>query len=189
MKHQGTVPLTTARLILRPFTPEDVPAAFRNWCSDPVVTKYLRWPAHPNEDVTRMVLTDWINSYQQPDFYQWAIQPKDEGEVVGAITVVEHDDRTAKIHIGYCIGRPWQRKGYMSEALSALVEFFFTQVGAGRIESLHDPNNPASGKVMLNCGLLPEALLRKADWNNQGIVDACMHALLREDWERQRAKG
>ena len=109
--------------------------------------------------------------------------------MVGAITVVEHDDRTAKIHIGYCIGRPWQRKGYMSEALSALVEFFFTQVGAGRIESLHDPNNPASGKVMLNCGLLPEALLRKADWNNQGIVDACMHALLREDWERQRAKG
>lgn len=188
MKHLGTVPLTTARLFLRPFTAGDVPAAFRNWCSDPAVTRYLRWPAHPSEEVTRMVISDWIASYQQPDFYQWAIQPRETDEVVGCISVVEHDDRTAKIHIGYCIGRPWQGQGYMTEALDALVEFFFTQVGAGRIESQHDPNNPASGRVMTKCGLLPEAVLRKADWSNQGIVDACMHALLREDWEALRGE-
>ena len=186
MNHLGTVQLTTPRLILRPFTEADIPAAFRNWCSDPEVTRYLRWPAHPNEQVTRMVLTDWIASYAQPDFYQWAIQPKDGDEVVGTISVVEHDDRTHKMHVGYCIGRPWQRKGYTTEALEAVVDFLFDQVGAGRIESLHDPNNPASGRVMVKCGLTPEGVLRKSDWNNQGIVDACMHAILREDWEARR---
>ena len=188
MNHLGTVQLTTPRLILRPFTEADIPAAFRNWCSDPVVTKYLRWPAHPNEDVTRMVLTDWINSYQQPDFYQWAIQPKDEGEVVGAITVVEHDDRTAKIHIGYCIGRKWWGQGITTEAFQRLIPFFFEEMGVNRVESCHDPNNPGSGAVMRKCGLHFEAVLRQRDFSNQGIVDMAMYALLREEYLKGKEK-
>jgi len=189
MNHQGTVTLTTPRLTLRRFEEGDIAVAYRNWCSDAEVTKYLRWPAHPCEDVTRMVLMDWIGSYQQPDFYQWAIVPHEDGEAVGAITVVEHDDRTKKAHIGYCIGRPWQNKGYMTEALDRVMTFLFEQVGVNRIESLHDPNNPASGRVMTKCGILPEAVLRQADWNNQGIVDACLHAVLRSEWEAGRAQG
>ena len=188
MNHKGTCPLTTDRLLLRPFVESDIPAAFRNWCSDPEVTKYLRWPAHPVEDVTRMVLMDWISSYQRPDFYQWAIVPKADDQAVGTISVVDLDDHTGKVHIGYCIGRPWQGKGYMTEALEAVMAFLFDEVGAGRIESQHDPDNPASGRVMIKCGLLPEGLLRKADWSNQGIVDACMHAILREEWEASRGK-
>lgn len=188
MNHQGTCILTTPRLILRPFCEKDIPAAYRNWCSDPEVTRYLRWPTHPCEDVTRMVLMDWIGQYDQPTFYQWAIQPVDADEVVGTISVVDQEERAAKMHIGYCIGRPWQGKGYMTEALAAVIDFLFEQVGAGRIESQHDPDNPASGRVMTKCGVMPEGILRKADWSNQGIVDACMHALLREEWEAKRSR-
>jgi len=189
MNHLGTRTLVTPRLTLRRFEEGDIPAAFRNWCSDAEVTKYLRWPAHPTQDVTRMVLTDWINSYQQPDFYQWAIVPADVGEAVGTISVVEQDDRTQKMHIGYCIGRPWQNMGYMTEALRRVMAFLFEDVGANRIESQHDPNNPASGRVMTKCGIQPEAVLRQADWSNQGIVDACMHAILRQEWEAQHIGG
>ena len=46
MKHQGTKRLETERLILRPFTREDAPAAFRNWESDPKVTEFLRWKTY-----------------------------------------------------------------------------------------------------------------------------------------------
>lgn len=189
MNHKGTCTLTTERLILRRFEEEDIPAAYRNWCSDGEVTRYLRWPAHPCEDVTRMVLTDWIAGYQQPDFYQWAIVLREGGEVVGTISVVEHDDRTQKAHIGYCIGRPWQNRGYMSEALKRVMAFLFEEVGANRIESQHDPDNPASGRVMTKCGIQPEAVLRQADWSNRGIVDACMHAILRSEWEAAKAQG
>ena len=31
-----------------------------------------------------------------------------------------------------------------------------------------------------------EALLRQSSWNNQGIRDACLYALLAEDWKAQR---
>ncbi len=187
MQHKGTQTIRTERLTLRPFTLEDVPAAYRNWCSDPEVTRFLRWPAHATEQVTRMVLTDWISSYQRPEFYQWAIVPHEAGEVVGTISVVDQEELSAKMHIGYCIGRPWQNKGYTTEALSTVVDFLFSRVEAGRIESQHDPENPASGRVMTKCGLLPEAVLRKADWSNRGIVDACMHAILREEWLERRS--
>ena len=59
MNHQGTKMIETPRLILRRFTIEDVPAMYRNWASDPKVTKYLTWPTHENPEVSRQVLLDW----------------------------------------------------------------------------------------------------------------------------------
>lgn len=56
------------------------------------------------------------------------------------------------------------------------------KVDVKRIESRHDPRNPNSGKVMLKCGLTFEGTLHNADINNQGICDASMYALLKEDY-------
>ena len=58
------------------------------------------------------------------------------------ISVVEQDDRVGKAAIGYCIGRPWWRQGYTSEALSRIIDFLIAGVGVNRVESWHDPNNP-----------------------------------------------
>ncbi|MBE5801360.1 MAG: GNAT family N-acetyltransferase [Clostridiales bacterium] len=182
MEHKGTIRLETERLILRPFVMEDAEAAYRNWTSSPLVTKYLRWPAHGSPDVTRYILSQWISQYASPDFYQWAIVPKETDEPIGTISAVDLDEVTHKVHIGYCIGSQWWRLGYTSEAFAAVIPFFFEQVKALRIESQHDPNNPNSGKVMAKCGLRYEGTLRKADWSNQGIVDACMYGLLAEDY-------
>ena len=38
---------------------------------------------------------------------------------------------------------------------------------------------------MKKCGLVYEGTLRKADWNNKGIVDACMYGLLGEDYFKE----
>ena len=59
MNHQGTKTIETERLILRRFTMEDAPAMYRNWASDPEVTKYLTWPAHSSVEVSQQVLRDW----------------------------------------------------------------------------------------------------------------------------------
>ena len=63
-----------------------------------------------------------------------------------------------------------------------MIRFLFDQVGALRIECQHDPNNPHSGRVMAKCGLQYEGTLRQRDWSNQGIVDACLYSLLREEY-------
>ena len=86
------------------------------------------------------------------------------------------------VHIGYCIGSKWWHQGITTEAFSAIIPFLFEEVGVNRIESQHDPNNPHSGNVMKKCGLKYEGTLRQADYNNQGIVDACIYSLLREEY-------
>ena len=182
MEHKGTVRIETGRLILRPFVIEDIEPAFRNWTSDDKVTEYLRWPTHKDISITERVLKSWLDCYGDPSFYQWAIEVRELGEPIGTISVVDMDERTEKIHIGYCIGSKWWHKGYTSEAFAGIIPFFFEEVKAKRMESQHDPDNPNSGNVMKKCGLKYEGTLRNADWSNKGIVDACMYGLLAEEY-------
>ena len=185
MNHCGTKTIETERLILRQLCLSDIEAAYRNWTSDEKVTEFLRWPTHTDISVTEAVIKDWIEQYSRPDFYQWAIVLRDIGEPIGTISVVDMNDKLDIVHIGYCIGSKWWHMGITSEALSAVIPFFFTEVGVNRIESQHDPNNPHSGDVMEKCGLKREGILRQADYSNKGIVDACMHSLLRSEWKQQ----
>ncbi|MGI6298378.1 MAG: GNAT family N-acetyltransferase [Saccharofermentanales bacterium] len=182
MNHKGTKLITTERLILRRFTLEDAEAAFRNWTSDTRVTEFLRWPTHENITVTRRVIEDWVDSYQKPDFYQWAIEFKALEEPIGTISVVDMNENLNIVHIGYCIGSRWWHQGLTSEAFKAIIPYLFEEVEVNRIESQHDPNNPYSGNVMEKCGLQKEGVMRQADFSNKGIVDACMHSLLKEEW-------
>ena len=186
MNHLGTKTIETERLILRPFTLEDAEAMFRNWASDAEVTKYLTWPTHDSVEVSRWVLHDWVSHYGEPNYYQWAIVPKDLGEPIGSIAAVQVNDAAQWVEIGYCIGKNWWRKGYTSEALKALIAFFFDQVGVGRIQARHDSRNPNSGAVMDKCGMVCEGILRRADRNNQGICDAVMHSILREEYHADK---
>ena len=182
MNHKGTKTIETERLILRKFRREDVTAAFRNWCSDEKVTEFLRWPAHRDVETTGRILDDWIRQSENDDFYQWAIVLKELGEPVGTISVVEKKEDLNILHIGYCIGSRWWHRGITSEAFSAVIPYLFLEVGANRIESQHDPDNPRSGAVMKKCGLRYEGTLRQADSSNRGIVDACMYSILKDEW-------
>lgn len=181
MKHLGTKKMETQRLLLRPFTLEDAQAMFDNWASDPAVTKFLMWPTHTSVEVSRMVLSDWISHYAQENYYQWAIVPKDLGQPIGSIAAVHANDRIGKVEIGYCIGRQWWHRGYMSESLNAVVRFFLDEVGANRVEACHDPNNPHSGAVMAKCGMTYEGNQRQASFNNQGLCDLSWYAILAGD--------
>lgn len=185
MTHKGTVALETERLILRRFITEDADAMFRNWASDPEVIKFLMWPTHASVDVSKDVISSWIDLYSNDSHYSWAIVLKELMEPIGSIAAVKQDSEIDMVHIGYCIGRAWWHKGYTSEALSRLVRFFFEEVGVNRIESRHDPRNPNSGKVMQKAGLKYEGTLRESDWNNQGgFCDAAYYAILAEDYRK-----
>lgn len=183
MEHKGTVYLETQRLVLRAFKKEDIPLVYKNWTSDNAVTEFLRWPTHSNIAITEQVVCDWIKEYKNNNFYQWGIILKEINEPIGAISVVDMNEKTNMVHIGYCIGSRWWHEGYTSEAFSKIISFLFDEVKVNRIESQHDPNNSNSGKVMQKCGLTYEGTYRQADWSNRGIVDAVMYALLKKDYD------
>ena len=184
MKHLGTKRMETARLVLRPFVKEDAPAMYRNWASDPEVTKFLSWPTYKTVDTAYEILNIWVSQYRDDTFYQWAIELKEIGEVIGSISVVNFDERVDMAEIGFCIGRSWWGQGIMTEAFQAVIDFLFGEVGVQRIEAGHDPNNPASGAVQRKCGLKYEGTFRRKIRSNQGITDVAWHAILKEEWNK-----
>ena len=183
MQHRGTQTIETNRLILRRFVPEDAQAAFRNWMRDPAVTEFLTWDPHPDPEHTGELLRKWCAEYEKRDYYQWAIELKEIGEPIGSISVVKQDEKTEMAHIGYCIGKPWWHRGYTSEALAAVIDFLFREVGVNRIETQHDPANPHSGGVMRKCGMQYEGTLRQAIRSNRGITDAAIYSILANEYE------
>ena len=182
MEHRGTQLIETPRLILRMAQMTDTEPMFRNWASDPEVTKFLTWPTYQSIDSAYTILDIWIKEYEKPDFYQWMIELKEIWEPIGSISVVHHRDDIAAAEIGYCIGKSWWHKGIMTEALTAVMQFLFKEVGMNRIEAKHDINNPHSGGVMKKCGMKYEGTSRASDRNNQGICDIAQYATLRDDY-------
>lgn len=182
MKHIGTKTLETDRLVLRRIVKDDAELMFCNWANDHEVTRYLTWQAHASVNDTKEIIDLWLSEYDKPDYYLWCIVVKETGEPIGSIAAVGINEAVKSAEIGYCIGKRWWRQGYTTEALEAVIRFFFEEVGLNRIEAGHDPNNPNSGKVMQKAGLQYEGTLRQARKNNQGICDYSICAILAEDY-------
>ena len=181
MQKTGTRKIETGRLILRPFRPEDAEDMYANWASDPEVTRYLTWPVHGSVDVTRRLLNDWISRYGDGGFFQWAVEWKETGSVIGSIGVVRLEEAIGEAEIGYCLGRAFWGRGIMPEALRAVMDYLFDTAGVNRIMAGHDVKNPNSGRVMAKAGMKPEGIRRAGGKNNQCICDMACCALLRED--------
>jgi len=182
MKHLGTRILQTERLTLRPFLEEDAEAMFDNWASDPEVTKFLSWPTYKSIDDAHAILNRWLESYDNPEFYQWAIVLKELGQPIGSISVVNLDNRVDLAEIGYCIGKPWWGCGIMPEAVKSVMAYLFEEVGMQRLEVGHDPDNSASGAVIRKCGFHYEGTLRHRIRSNRGITDVAWYSMLKEEY-------
>jgi len=186
LNHQGTKKLETERLILRQFKIEDYVEMYNNWACEDVVTKFLTWQTHTNQDVTKSVLADWISKYANKDFYNWAIELKEENRLIGNISVVSLREETLSAILGYCMGSKWWGKEIMPEAGKAVLKYLFEEVGFNRIAANHDKNNPKSGRVMQKIGMTYEGTLRSAGFCNQGIIDDVRYSILKSEWDLNR---
>lgn len=191
MNKAGTRRIETHRLILRRFRIEDAKDMFENWASDPEVTRFLTWPAHTGIEVSEAVLNSWIARYGDGGFFNWAIEWKENGRVIGNIAAVSVVDQLETAEIGYCMGRAYWGRGIMPEALRAVTDYLFDAAGVNRVTACHDANNPKSGRVMQKAGMKFEGIMRGAGRNNQGICDEVRYGVIRSDREPKpvRAKA
>lgn len=181
MKQVGTKRLETDRLILRRFVIEDAEDMYRNWASDSEVTKFLTWPTHSSVDATRWLLEKWIANYSEGGYFNWAIEYKQNGQVIGNISVVKLNEAIEAADIGYCMSRSLWGNGIMPEALKAVLDFLFEEAELNRVAACHDVNNPKSGRVMDKAGMKLEGILRQAGKNNVGICDEVWHSMVKAD--------
>lgn len=187
MEHLGTKEIRSGRLLLRRFTVEDAEAMYKNWAGDPEVTRYLMWDAHPNVSATRAILKSWIEHYEEPSCYLWAIVT--EKEPIGSISVVNMDEPSESAEIGYCLARKEWGKGIMTEALFLVMRFLFEEVGLHRIHLKFDTENVGSGRVMIKNGLRYEGLQKAAKRRDDGSWgDVALYAMLLEEWGQEKER-
>lgn len=185
MEHKGTAALKTQRLLLRSFHASDGEAMYRNWASDPEVTRYLTWTAHESPEISEKLCALWEEESEKPEFYQWAIVLQELGEPIGSISVVRSNEKYAWAELGYCIGRTWWGQGLMAEALCAVIQYLIRQVGFRQILAMHDVNNPNSGAVMRKAGMQKQGVLRQSGSNNSNpCCDLAVYSILAEELGR-----
>ena len=154
MKAIGTQTLQTKRLILRRFVESDAETMFQNWASSVENLTYVTWDPHPNLEVTRNSIRNWVTSYTNPNYYKWAICLKDNTEqVIGDISIVAMNENDSSCEIGYILGKNYWGQGMMTEALKAVLDFCFTQAGFQKVRARYASLNPASGRVMEKVGM------------------------------------
>jgi RimJ/RimL family protein N-acetyltransferase len=148
--------LTTDRLVLRRPRPADAAAIFSGYAADPLVTRLLGWPRHRSIDDSRAFIA-WCDDV-------WASRG------AGPYLIVNGDDVIGstgldletewRAQTGYVLARAAWRRGYATEATTAMVELA-DAIRVIRLYALCHPDNPASARVLVKAGFNLEGVLRR----------------------------
>ena len=107
---------------------------------------------------------------------------RDDSQLVGAITLDNIRRGPAQAGtVGYWIGQPFARHGYMREALRALVHHAFTELDLSRIEAACLPENAASRAVLEKTGFKYEGVAQSYLQINGRWRNHVLYANLRGD--------
>lgn len=176
--------LTTPRLILRPMTMRDAQDIYEYSC-DREVARHVLWDAHRSVADSRAYLRYILRQYREGMPSSYGIVLKETGKVIGTIGFMWLHEENSTVEVGYSLARAHWNKGLMTEALQALIDMAFKTLHLHRIEAQHETSNPASGRVMLKCGMRREGTLRGRIYNKGKFVDVDLYAILRQDWEKK----
>lgn len=159
MIHKGTQEIEATNLILRKFKIEDTDAAYNGWFTDSKCNKYLPWDLHVDINETHATLEKWIDEYYYGS-YKWAIELKNTHELIGMIGTEEIYDKYNYLELSYIISSNYWGNGYGTEALKAIINYFFNECDVHLIEAKCMKSNLASIKVMEKSGMIKDASLK-----------------------------
>jgi RimJ/RimL family protein N-acetyltransferase len=108
------------------------------------------------------------------------------GQLIGQAALHHFDGQNRRCEVGYALGRAHWGKGYIGEALAAMLGHGFAELHLNRVEADIDPRNPASAKALVRLGFRHEGLLRERWIVNGEICDTAFYGLLKRDWDARR---
>lgn len=173
--------LTTPRLRLRPLVAGDAEVLFAMF-SDPLVMRYLSTPPWPSIDTAHALIERDLRAMAAGEYLRLGLERLDDGVLIGNCSVFNRAIESRRAELGYTLARPAWGRGYMHEALSAVVDFAFAAMQLNRLEADIDPRNLASARSLVRLGFRAEGLLRER-WIVAGEVsDTALYGLLQSDW-------
>lgn len=174
--------LTTERLILREFTPGDVPAVFA-YQRDESYLRYYPWTKRTEADVREFVqrFLDWQNEEPRRRF-QFAVTLPDSGGIIGSIGIRRKPDNDHEAEIGYELAPEHWGHGYATEAAGEILDFGFGELNLHRISASLVAEHSASARVLERLGMTLEGRSRHVARFKDRWWDGLTYAILEDEW-------
>ena len=174
--------LYTPRLCLRKLTRADIPLYFDRIGSSPEVTKYMLFSPHRDISESVQSVEKALRRYQEGKCYRFGIALRDTDELIGVIEPLRFDEEAGSCSFAYMLAREFWGRGYGTEALSAVLEFLFTEMDMHLVEVDHMAENTASGAVMRKVGMVCTGTVA-GKYEKDGVLrDAVCYAITKEKW-------
>lgn len=193
--------LHTERLTLRELRPdEDTAAAFLLY-SDVEVTRYMGKAPHTDPAQTREYLDRNAQLFPEREGFKWAItlnaqeagatgasraDPALVGRFIGSCGHWRLMKEHLRSEIGYDLLPACWGRGYMAEALRAVLRFGFEELGLHSVEAQIDPDNAPSRRVLERAGFRQEGLQRENFRFAGRFSDTGLYALLGREFRAAR---
>lgn len=162
---------------------DDVDALFEIF-SDPQVMRY--WSSGPlqNREAAAAMQREIVQHNLSDTQMKWGLALRDTNKLIGTVTLFNLSRSNGRAEIGYAMGSAYWGKGYMNEALKALIVHAFDVMNFRRLEADVDPRNDASIRTLERLGFQREGFLRER-WHVGGeLQDAYFYGLLKREWQR-----
>lgn len=159
--------LETERLILRPFSANDVDV-LAGFYADPEVMRYLGVGKTLSREETEASVDRMLRSWDVDGLGQFAVERKDDGELVGRCGFLVWDAATltptteaeatgpTELEVGYAFGRSFWGQGYATEAAAAVRDHALGPMGRSRLIAFIRPENVRSRRVAEKIGMRHE---------------------------------
>lgn len=175
--------LETERLLLRRIDENDVEEvlALRG---NPEIMKYIPRPLAKSKEEALAHITMIEEKIENNTGINWGITIKGSNKIIGIIGHYRIQPENHRAEIGYMSLPEYNGKGYITEAIKAVVVYGFEQMNLHSIEAVIDPGNIASEKVLLKNGFVKEAhILENELWEGK-FWDTVIYSLLRRNFQK-----
>ncbi len=173
--------IDTDRLILRRLEYSDLKDIF-DYAKHSAVSEHLIWDAHETEHDSIEFLNFVNEKYNKNQPAPWAIELKKEQKVIGTIGFLNWDKINSKGELGYVLHCYYWKKGLMTEALKAVIDFGFNNMYLNRIEARTVPENIPSQRLLEKVGFIKEGLLREQMLIKNKFKNFFIYSILKKEY-------
>lgn len=173
--------LTTERLLLRQIHPGDAGELFAI-LSDRQVTEFYGHEPHQSLEDTHELIRQIQARYALREALRWGITFRGEDTLIGSCSFHHFDAGFHRAETGYELDSAFWGKGIMTEAMSAILTYGFTELELHRIEAIIDIVNERSKGLLLKLGFNYEGNLRQRYSFRDHFEDEHYFGLLKDEW-------
>ena len=174
--------LETERLLLRLMSSEDTDFVFRHF-GDVMINEFLMDEPPVSEYAQAEEIVQFYAESLGKSFNRWVMIEKSSHQPIGTCGFHKWDKRNRRSEIGYDLSPDYWGKGFMTEALSAVITNGFERMGLNRIEALVYVENEPSVRLLKKLGFRQEALLRDYYYMDGIFYDYYLFSLMKRDWK------